>query len=155
MEFSEKGTLKILKAKPVNKIFIDANILIDNFDGSRAFHAQSYNALKYAIEKDIKIYTSSDIITTIYYVLKKRFSNVIEYIKKLSTICDIVGFTNSDLNKALYIMETNTEITDFEDTIQYIIAQKINCSLIISNDKNFPHIDIKVVSSKEFTENFR
>ncbi|MHB1645196.1 MAG: type II toxin-antitoxin system VapC family toxin [bacterium] len=138
----------------MSKIFIDANVLIDNFDGEREFHVQSYEALNYAIRENINIYTSSDIITTIYYVLKKRFPDVIEYIKKLSVICNIVGFNNNDLNKAVYLIETdmNNTFKDLEDTIQYVIAKKINCDLIISNDKNFPQKDIKVLSSIKFIE---
>ena len=37
-----------------------------------------------------------------------------------------------------------------EDTIQYIMAKKEGCDLIISNDKNFVSKDIKLLISEKF-----
>lgn len=41
-------------------------------------------------------------------------------------------------------------VRNLEDTIQYILAKKENCNLILSNDENFYAKDIEVISSEEF-----
>jgi len=47
-------------------------------------------------------------------------------------------------------MINDNNYKDLEDTIQYIMAKKENCDLIISNDKNFISKDIKLLTSEEF-----
>jgi predicted nucleic acid-binding protein len=51
-------------------------------------------------------------------------------------------------------MKENKKNKDLEDTLQYILAKKENCDLIISNDENFYADDIEVISSEEFLKNF-
>ncbi len=52
------------------------------------------------------------------------------------------------------LMLENHNYHDLEDTIHYILAKKIGCGLIISNDENFYAEDIKVLSSEEFCNQF-
>lgn len=43
---------------------------------------------------------------------------------------------------------------DLEDTIQYVMAKKHNCEIIISNDKNFVSKEIKILTSEEFCKEY-
>jgi predicted nucleic acid-binding protein len=47
-------------------------------------------------------------------------------------------------------MKENKKYKDLEDTIQYVLAKKEGCDLIISNDENFYADDIEIMSSEEF-----
>ena len=51
-------------------------------------------------------------------------------------------------------MVSDNRYKDLEDTIQYIMAKKEKCNLIISNDKNFVSDDIKLMSSEEFCKQY-
>jgi len=46
-------------------------------------------------------------------------------------------------------MIQDSSYSDLEDTIQYILAKKLKCDFIISNDKNFISKDIKLLSSEK------
>jgi predicted nucleic acid-binding protein len=52
-------------------------------------------------------------------------------------------------------MRANSSYKDLEDTIQYILAKKEGCELIISNDRDFFSEDILLMSSKEFLESVK
>lgn len=51
-------------------------------------------------------------------------------------------------------MLEDSDYNDLEVTIQYVMAKKYNCELIISNDKNFVSKDIKILTSEEFCKNY-
>ena len=59
---------------------------------------------------------------------------------------------NKEIEDVCKLMLKDKEYQDLEDTLQYILAKKQNCDLIISNDKNFISKDIPVITSKEFYE---
>lgn len=48
-------------------------------------------------------------------------------------------------------MREDKNFKDLEDTMQYILAKKVDADLIISNDKNFVSKDIKLMNAKEFS----
>jgi predicted nucleic acid-binding protein len=66
-------------------------------------------------------------------------------------MCNIIEFGNQEIARAIELMQSEN-YKDLEDTIQYVLAQKTNCDLIISNDKNFISKDIQILSSKQFVE---
>ena len=49
-------------------------------------------------------------------------------------------------------MKNNKNFTDLKDTIQYIMAKKVSCDLILSNDKGFVSEGILLMSSGKFIE---
>jgi len=62
----------------------------------------------------------------------------------------IIEFSNKEVEETCNLMLEDSDYKDLEDTIQYIMAKKYECDLIISNDKNFMSKDIKLMSSEEF-----
>jgi len=51
------------------RVFLDANILLDIYDASRHSHRFSVQALSFlAQDKDTELFTSCDLVTTIYYI---------------------------------------------------------------------------------------
>jgi len=135
------------------KVFLDANILIDANDIKRLTHKESASILKFLAKNRIKIYTSCDLVTTIYYVLSKEGKlKALQKIEDINMFCNIIEFSNKEVESTCKLMRENENFKDLEDTMQYILAQKEECDLIISNDKNFKSIDIKLLSAKEFLE---
>ncbi len=137
------------------KVFIDANILVDISDSTRANHEQSCRVVEYLLQSNISIFTSCDLVTTIYYILsKKDKQEALSYIEKMNDFCTIIEFSNAEVAQTCKLMRKNPKFKDLEDTIQYILAKKQNCDLIISNDKNFASEDIKLLTPSKFLETF-
>ncbi len=135
------------------KVFIDANIFIDIFNIDRKMHKYSLEIYKYLIKNESIIYTSCDLITTIYYIDSKRDRNqALLNIQNIIKTLNIVYFSNKEIEDVCKLMLKDKEYQDLEDTLQYILAKKQNCDLIISNDKNFISKDIPLITSKEFYE---
>jgi len=132
------------------KVFLDANIILDIFDEQRAFYKPSSLAVAYLLEEQTELFTSCDIITTLYYLLSKKDKNfALESIENINQLCTVIEFTNIEIAQSCKLMRKNNFI-DLEDTIQYIMAKKVNCDLILSNDKGFVSKDIELLSSSEF-----
>ena len=135
------------------RVFIDANIFIDIFNVDRQMHKESLEAYKHLIKQENEIYTSCDLITTIYYIDAKRNKNqALLNIRNIIQTLNIIYFTNQEIEEVCELMLKDKKYQDLEDALQYILAKKQNCDLIISNDKDFVSKDIPVISSGKFYE---
>ena len=133
------------------KVFIDANVFIDIFNTNREWHKYSLEIYKYLIKNENEIYTSCDLITTIYYIDAKRDKNqALLNIRNIIKTLNIIYFTNQEIEEVCELMIKDSEYKDLEDTLQYILAKKEKCDLIISNDSQFVSKDIPLIDTKEF-----
>jgi len=133
------------------KVFFDANIILDIFDMTRPSSKESQSTYTHLIKNDIQLYTSCDIITTIYYVYSKKDKmDVLRKIERVNQIMEVIDLSNKEIAQTCQLMRDNTNFKDLEDTIQYTLAKKEGCDLIISNDKGFYSEEIPVMSSKAF-----
>jgi len=135
------------------RVFLDANVIADMYDRNRPFYAQSKKALLYLNDNEsIKLFTSCDIITTLYYIFSKNDkTKALEAIMQINTLCEVVEFGNDEVAQSCMLMYNNPNYKDLEDTIQYVMAKKMQCDLILSNDKGFVSQDIELMSTDEFT----
>lgn len=137
----------------MDKVFLDANILLDLSSKERRFSDYSIKTVKYLLSKGVNLYTSSDIITTVYYVLVKHTKDKklsLEAIKEINTYMTLIEFSNREVEEAINLMETDKKFKDLEDTLQYVLAKKEGCQLILSNDEDFYSPDIEVLNTREF-----
>ena len=134
------------------RVFLDANIILDMYDEKRPFHVESSEAISMLLQqKDIDIFTSCDIITTLYYVLSKKGKiEALDSILDVNELCMVIEFGNKEIEESCMFMKRNKNFIDLEDTIQYIMAKKASCDLILSNDKGFVSEGILLMSSGEF-----
>jgi len=132
------------------RVFLDANIILDLFDRARPFHKQSRDVYEYLIV-NAKIFTSCDLITTIYYVNAKiDKKQALKNIQNINKTLKVIEFSNQEIQETCELMLKDSEYKDLEDTIQYIMAKKHKCELIISNDALFVSKDIELMSSEQF-----
>jgi len=135
------------------KLFLDANILVDIVDNSRVFSEEGAVLFEMFIEfsDDYELYTSCDLLTTVYYLTKKPLGKVkaLEQIKIFNQTIRVIEFSNNEVAEAIELMERNEKYTDLEDTIQYVMARKEKCDYIITNDQKFASGDVPVLSSEE------
>ena len=140
----------------IKKVFVDANVIIDMFDKNRENCVVANMIMNYCVDKNIELYTSCDLVTTVYYILsKKGKKKALEDIKAASDIFELIPFANEDLNRAIYLMEKNQRFKDLEDTLQYVLAKKEGCDLILTNDKKFYSPDIQVATTSQFVKKFK
>jgi len=134
------------------RVFLDANAIVDIYDESRPYHTQSDRAITFLVQdRSVELFTSCDIITTIYYILSKKSRDyALDAIMQINELCTIVEFGNDEVLKSCMLMKKNNLYRDLEDTIQYIMAQKKSCDLILSNDRGFISKEIKLMCSEEF-----
>lgn len=136
------------------KVFLDANVILDIYDENRPFHQESSQAISILLEqKDVELFTSCDIVTTLYYVLSKRGKiKALDSILDVNELCNVIEFANQEIEASCQLMKSNPDFTDLEDTIQYVMAKKVCCDLILSNDKGFVSEGILLMGSGEFIE---
>lgn len=136
------------------KVFLDANVILDIYDENRPYHQESSQAISILLEqKDVELFTSCDIITTLYYVLSKRGKReALDSILDVNELCNVIEFANQEIEESCQLMKSNPNFTDLEDTIQYVMAKKVCCDLILSNDKGFFSEGILLMGSGEFIE---
>jgi len=140
----------------IKKIFFDANIFNDIFDDKRKTHKQSKEALMYALQNDIMVYTSCDIATNIYYITSKYTTKIkaLDALEILKETVEIIPFAKDELSLAIELMRKDSDYSDMEDVIQYVLAKKTECDLIVTNDKRFVAKEIDCVGSEGFMDFF-
>jgi len=140
----------------MKKIFLDANILIDIADDARPSSHESAKLFRYLIQnsKDFELYTSCDLITSVYYLLKKPLGKAksLEQLKIMNSIIKVIEFGNDEIDEAIYLMEKDANFSDLEDTIQFVMARKERCDYIITNDQKFYSYEVPLLSSAEALE---
>ena len=134
------------------RVFLDANILLDKYDKNRLFHSFSHKSYEYLLLRDnTEIFTSCDIITTLYYIgSKNNKKQILHDIRATNKTLKVIEFSNKEIEECCILMIEDDKYKDLEDTIQYIMAKKYKCDMIISNDKNFVSKDIQLLNSEEF-----
>ena len=138
------------------KVFLDANVIADTYDEKRHTCLDSQKALEILLgNSNVEIYTSCDIITTLYYILSKQGREIaLDAIIYVNDVCRVIEFANKEIQESCQLMKENPHYKDLEDTIQYIMAKKISADLILSNDKGFVSDDIKLLTTPNFNLNY-
>ncbi len=137
------------------KVFIDANIILDIFDNQRPSHIHSLDTYHYMLKSQWMLFSSCDIITTVYYIdSKKDKKRTIEKIEDINKILKIIDFSNKEVVQTCKLMKEDESYKDLEDTLQYVLAQKENCDIIISNDKRFASKEIELLTSEAFLKKY-
>ena len=143
----------------MTRIFLDANLLIDITDNTRPLHKESAALFDHLAqnERTFLLYTSCDLITTVYYIVRRSLSKnrALEQIKTLNRLIEVIEFGNEEIEEAIYLMEKNPAFADLEDTIQYVMARRKRCDYIITNDAQFFSHDVPMLGSAEALEIFR
>ena len=137
----------------MTKVFVDTDIFIDAYDKNRKLYEESLNVLYHLIENSIDMYTSADIIKTMYYTLEQKDREKailsIEYVNKFAKIVEL---SNKEVNKACKLLREDKSYKDLNSTLQYLLAKKEKCKYILTNSRDFYSSDIKVLSAKKFVD---
>ena len=134
-----------------NRVFVDANVIIDLFIPDRPFSEHSIIVIDWLSDIGSKLFTSCDLITTIYYSLAKiDKGKALKSIEVATEIFNLIPFSNDEVCEATNLMRSDKRFKDLEDTIQYILAKREDCKLILTNDGKFFSPDIKISTTEDF-----
>lgn len=130
------------------KLFIDANIILDLILKREPFFDNIAELLTLAENKNYTLCLSSVTFVNVYYIACKFTDkkNVLESLKKLRILFDVLSVSEVEIDKALY-----SKFNDFEDAVQHYCALKYKCDYIITRDlKDFKNSEIQVMTPIEF-----
>ncbi len=113
------------------RIFVDTNVLVGGYSGDARFQRDS-DCLHYLYSlTGRRLYVSALSIAQLVSVFQKKKSNeeITHIVRDIQHRFNVVDFTNRDIDAAL--KETGADI---EDNVQYVLAMKQKCSIIITNN---------------------
>jgi len=130
------------------KLFLDTNVVIDLLGEREPFYESAAKIATLADKGKVQIYISALTYSTAYYLLA-RFEDkeiVKEKIRKFKVIAETSDLTDRIIGKGLA-----SKFSDFEDSLQYYCAIKMDCNIIITrNGKDFKVSDISVLTPDEY-----
>jgi predicted nucleic acid-binding protein len=129
-------------------LFLDSDVLLDWLLKSEPFSEYSQTLINESISQNFKVSTSALVVANINYILSRKTSNSIakKGIKTLVNFINILPFEGDIISLAL-----NSTFTDFEDSIQFFIAERYKCDAIITrNTKDYRHSTISVLTAEQF-----
>ena len=126
------------------KIFIDTNIFLDLI--LKREYSKEATIILNAVSENMFTGIVLDItLLNIDYIAKKQVVDIRKFIGTINNLFNVVGANNDIFKGAIEI-----ENRDLEDNIQYLVAQKSHCDVIVTNDKNFYQGNINLLSSSAF-----
>ena len=137
----------------IKKVFLDANIILDLIDIDRGNLEKTRAFVITALEKDLILSTSCDILTTVYYVAKRKVDKQ-TLVNELTLLLDIFEIDLIDKEVVTIALQKNREDLrlDLEDLMQSMCATMNGSDMLVSNDKTFYNGEILVVSLDEAME---
>lgn len=131
----------------MEKIFVDANILLDLLEKREAFYEEAQELFTLADKKQVKLYVSAITIANIHYILFKHLKmEARKAISKIKVLFEVLAVDDKILELSLA-----SDFTHFEDAIQFYTAIENGMDVIISrNKKDFKNINLPVLTAKEF-----
>ena len=114
-----------------NHIFVDTNVLVGGYSGDARFQKDA-DCLHYLYSLTGKrLYISSLSVAQLISVYQKKKINdeIVRIVRDLQHRFNIIDFTNRDIDASL--TETGADI---EDNVQFVLARKQKCSIIVTNN---------------------
>lgn len=113
------------------------------------FFADSYRALRKAIESDAECLLSASAVTDIFYMLRKAFGSAQQAKEHLERIAQLVSFADvqgMDIHTALM-----REMPDFEDAVVDAVAERNGAAYILTrNIKDFAGSVVPAILPADF-----
>jgi len=131
----------------MKKVLIDTNIILDIALQREPFFEDADQIFGKIDEEVIKGFVSASAITDIYYVSRKSCGRerTIAFIRELIDILEVLSVTKANIIDAL-----NTDFKDFEDAVQYCVADMNRIDVIVTRNKSdFELSAIKACTPKE------
>lgn len=130
------------------KIFLNTDVILDYLTGREPFLEEIKVIIDKGIKGEVKLFTSSLIITNVHFFIEKTESSKKALVKtaKLVSFIKILNVGGKEILDAL-----QSKFKVFEDGIQNASARNAKMDLIItSNIKDFKLSKLPILTPKEF-----
>ena len=131
----------------MKNVLIDTNIILDIALQRYPFFEEASQIFAKIDRGEIMGFITASSVTDIYYMSRKSCGQekTIAFIGELIDICEVLSVTKENIIDAL-----NTEFKDFEDAIQYCVADMNKMDMIVTRNKtDFKHSIIEVCTPNE------
>lgn len=131
-------------------LFIDSDVILDVLERREHFYEYSAQILSLGDDKKVKLVTTSLVFANVYYLLRKHlgFEKAKECLRKLRVIVDVVSVNAKEVDLAL-----NSELSDFEDALQYFTALDSKIEFIITrNVRDYKNPRLIVQTPQQYIE---
>ena len=131
-------------------LFVDSDVILDVLEKRERFYEYSAQILSLGDEKKIKLVTTSLAFANIYYLLRKHLGieKAKENLRKLRIIVDVISVNTKEVDLAL-----NSELSDFEDALQYFTALDGKIEFIITrNVRDYKNPKLIVQTPQQYIE---
>jgi len=136
-----------------DRLFLDTNIVLDLLGEREPFYNSAARIATLADKGQIDLVVSALTYATVYYLLS-RFEDK-ELVKEKIRKCKVIAET-SDLTDKIVDKGLTSKFSDFEDSLQYYCAIKMDCKLLITrNVKDFKASEIPVLTPDEYLHSLR
>jgi predicted nucleic acid-binding protein len=132
----------------IKRVLIDSDVILDIALAREPFVEHSSIVLAIFEQKQRTGVVSSNILTNVYYVLRKLSSNeqARDFIRDLLQIIEVVSVNHNAVLEAL-----DSEFTDLENGIQHFAALEARCDCIVTrNGADYVKAVIPVYNPREF-----
>ncbi|MBR6354793.1 MAG: type II toxin-antitoxin system VapC family toxin [Paludibacteraceae bacterium] len=121
------------RVKPYNPnhVFVDTNVIVGAYCGDGK-HQADEDCLHYLFSLNGKrLFISALTVAQLIALFQRKRTNdeIYRIVRQIQHRFTIIGFTGNDINEAL--VETGADI---EDNIQYVIAKKQKCRILVTNN---------------------
>ena len=135
----------------MNKVlFVDSDVILDVLEQRKEFYEYSALILSLGDEKKVKLVTTSLVFANVYYLLRKHLGieKAKESLRKLRIIIDVISVNSKEVDLAL-----NSELSDFEDALQYFTALDSKIEFIITrNVRDYKNPKLIVQTPQQYIE---
>ena len=129
-------------------LLIDSNVILDVLQMRNPHYETSYEIFRMCYHKKVTGYISNLTFANIVYIMRKQLNGkkITETLESLSELFSFVNLKKLDFENAAKL-----EWKDFEDSIQYVTAERLKTDYIITrNVKDFQLSEIPVITPEEF-----
>ena len=131
----------------MEKIFVDANIVMDLLEKREEFYQEAQELFTLSDKKNVKLYISALTLANVHFLLFKHLKmEARKVLAKFKVLVEVLAVDDKILDLAL-----TSDQKDFEDAIQYYTAIENEMDIIITrNKKDFKNSDLPILTAKEF-----
>jgi len=136
-----------------DRIFLDTNVVLDLLGEREPYYNSAAKIATLADKGEIDLIVSALTYSTVYYLLSRVEDKklVKEKLRKFKVIAETSDLTDKIVDKGL-----SSKFSDFEDSLQYYCAIKMDCKILITrNSKDFKESEIPVLTPDEYLNSLR
>lgn len=141
-----------------NKIFLDTDIVLDLLLDNRENSKSTQDFLLNYLNDDTFLVISSSSLDLIYEEGEKnnQIHETIELLGEIESSKELWQIIDPSIRERAFALEyiDKNGSGNYEDLKQYFCAFDSSCSLIITNNVNFPQLDLKIIRTNESLDNF-